>query len=260
MAAERAAWVLATIEAAEGSAPRGPGAWMRVFANTVEGSVGGGALEHRAIARARAMLREGAGPGAGAETLTLPLGPDLGQCCGGRVRLRLEPGGDAGPLAAAEAAARPVAMIHGAGHVGRALAAALALLPVRTVVLDGRESELAQAPGAVERRLTALPEAEVAAAPAGAAHVVTTHDHGLDFLIATAALARGDAAYVGLIGSATKRARFERFARGRGVDPAPLVCPVGAMGGAGLADKRPAVIAAMVAAELMAAFAAARGG
>ena len=79
-----------------------------------------------------------------------------------------------------------------------------------------------------------------------------THDHALDFLIAREALARGDAAYVGMIGSRTKRVSFERWLRraedGAAADTGALVCPIGA---AGRPDKRPEVIAAFVAAEIM---------
>ena len=104
----------------------------------------------------------------------------------------------------------------------------------------------------VKTVLTALPEAAIRAAAPRAAFVILTHDHGIDFLLAAEALARGDAAYVGMIGSATKRAGFARFARERGVDPAPLVCPIGGPSG----DKRPAVIAALTAAEVMLALSA----
>ena len=79
--------------------------------------------------------------------------------------------------------------------------------------------------------------------------VILTHDHALDFLLAAEALARDDFAYTGMIGSATKRAQFTRFARARGLDPAPLICPIGA---GFSSDKRPAVIAAFAAAELIA--------
>ena len=77
-----------------------------------------------------------------------------------------------------------------------------------------------------------------------------THDHALDFLIAREALARGDAAYVGMIGSRTKRVSFRRWLRrgGRRSTPRALVCPIGA---AGRPDKRPEVIAAFVAAEIL---------
>ena len=77
-----------------------------------------------------------------------------------------------------------------------------------------------------------------------------THDHALDFLIAAAALGRGDAAYVGVIGSATKREKFRRHLREAGSEHLieQLVLPIG---GAGVRDKRPEVIAALTAAELV---------
>ena len=138
---------------------------------------------------------------------------------------------------------------RGAGHVGRALARALTPLPVRVRLIDSRAEELAQA-GCVPQTLTALPEAEVRRADPGAAFVIVTHDHALDFLIAVEALARADAGYVGMIGSASKRAAFLRHAARAGVDAGPLTCPIAAHAPR---DKRPAVIAAFAAAEIMAA-------
>lgn len=238
------ACVLAEVVRVRGSAPREVGAWMVVGTDTQSGTIGGGRLELMAVEAARALLRGADGP----RVLDVALGPELGQCCGGRVAVALTPVDAAQVRArrAAEAAARPVVHIHGAGHVGRALAAALALLPVRVAVIDGRAEWLAGLPGAV---LSAVPEAEVRTAPPGTAHVVLTHDHALDFLIAAEVLARGDAAYAGMIGSVAKRAAFARFARARGIDPGALVCPIGGPSG----DKRPAVIAALVAAEVMTA-------
>jgi xanthine dehydrogenase accessory factor len=125
-------------------------------------------------------------------------------------------------------------------------------------MVDGREEELSMAPGGVERVLTPLPEEVVRRAEPGAAFVVLTHDHALDFLIAREALARGDAAYVGMIGSRTKRVSFHRWLREAGpVDAGALVCPIGA---AGRPDKRPEVIAAFVAAEVMQSIAAWQAG
>ncbi|HRO16399.1 MAG TPA: XdhC family protein, partial [Paracoccus sp. (in: a-proteobacteria)] len=131
----------------------------------------------------------------------------------------------------------------------RALAAALLPLPVSSRLIDQRAIELALAPPGVPVTLTPLPEAEIRAAPPGAAHVILTHDHALDFLLATEALQRGDAAYVGMIGSRTKRVTFARHAARQGVSGDALVCPIGA----GFPrDKRPEVIAAFTAAEIMA--------
>jgi xanthine dehydrogenase accessory factor len=244
---------LVRVETAKGSTPRERGAWMVVGPGAILGTIGGGQLEYLAIDAARAMLARGSD----AENLDVPLGPEIGQCCGGRTLLslaRLDAAGWAAleALATREHGALPAVLIFGAGHVGRALGAALDLLPVRPVIIDQRAEELAMAPPRVETVATALPEAEVRAAPAGAAYVILTHDHALDFLIAREALARGDAGYVGMIGSRTKRVTFERWLAKTDDAPSPgaLVCPIAAEG---RPDKRPEVIAAFVAAEILAA-------
>ncbi|SNR63544.1 xanthine dehydrogenase accessory protein XdhC [Paracoccus sediminis] len=226
-----------------GSTPRDAGAEMFVGADRVDGTIGGGQLEYMAIDRARQMLALGEAEA----RMDIPLGPEIGQCCGGRVVLHLDRNGPTPED-------HPDALVFGAGHVGRALALALHPLPVNATLIDQRPEELALAAPGIATRLTALPEAEIRAAPPGSAIVILTHDHALDFLLAAEALARSDLSYVGMIGSATKRAQFSRFARDRGIDPAPLVCPIGA----GFSpDKRPAVIAAFAAAELIARLTAA---
>src|SRR5690606_13083474 len=107
-------------------------------------------------------------------------------------------------------------------------------------------------PDGVTPVLVAMPEAMVRDAPAGSAFVVLTHDHALDFLIVSEALKRGDAAYVGMIGSRTKRATFRswylREAGGSATDCDRLICPIG---GADVKDKRPAIIAALAASEVL---------
>ncbi|MTD99631.1 xanthine dehydrogenase accessory protein XdhC [Paracoccus sp. YIM 132242] len=221
-----------------GSTPRDAGAEMFVCPNRVDGTIGGGQLEYMAINRARAMLASGEERA----DMDIPLGPEIGQCCGGRVVLHLD---REGPTPQDH----PDVLVFGAGHVGRALTLALHPLPVNVTLIDPRPEELARAAPGIATRLIPLPEAEIRAARPGSAVVILTHDHALDFLLAAEALARPDLSYVGMIGSATKRAQFTRFARARGIDPTPLVCPIGA----GFSpDKRPAVIAAFTAAELIA--------
>jgi xanthine dehydrogenase accessory factor len=159
--------------------------------------------------------------------------------------------------AEAEDARLPAVVVFGGGHVGRALAQALALLPVRATVVETRADAVEGFPPEVATRLTPVPEEAVRGAPPGAAYVVLTHDHALDFLIVAEALGRGDAAYVGMIGSATKKATFRSWylktAGGSEAAFARLVSPIG---GAAVRDKRPAVIAALAAAEIMTALAA----
>lgn len=243
---------LVRVARVEGSAPREEGAEMFVAPGAAHGTIGGGQLEYVALDEARGLIARG---GSRVE-MTVPLGPDIGQCCGGRVVLELTALDEAARKAAlaaetARRAALPRVLIFGAGHTGRALAAALLPLPLRAALIDGRAEELASAAPGVETRLTALPEAEVRAAPPRTAYVVMTHDHALDFLIAGEALGRGDAAYVGMIGSASKRAAFEGWLRREGREGADrLTCPIGA---AGRGDKRPEVIAAHVAGEILGA-------
>ncbi len=225
-----------------GSTPREVGAEMMVSSVDTTGTIGGGRLEHDAIARARAMITSGEA----SAIMHITLGPDSGQCCGGRVELAFDREASSCPPVA------PQVLIFGAGHVGRALAGLLARLPFDVLLIDSRADELDRAEDGVQTRLTALPEAEIRAARPGAAFVVMTHDHGLDFLLTSEALQRGDAAYVGLIGSATKRARFLREARAAGVDTARLTCPIGS---GFSADKRPAIIAVFAAAEIAGALA-----
>lgn len=236
-----------------GSSPRNTGTEMYVRAESLFGTIGGGQLEHLAIAEARKLLAAGNL----SDHLDVPLGPEIGQCCGGRVEIaitRMSASDKDAALCEAEAQdnALPAVYILGAGHVGRALADLLQHLPVRTVLIDQRQEELDQSSARVEHRQSAIPEIDVMNAPEGSAFIVLTHDHGLDFLLTSAALQRGDAAYVGMIGSATKRAKFASWTQDHcdGLSVADLICPIGA---GGSRDKRPAVIAAQVAAEVITA-------
>jgi xanthine dehydrogenase accessory factor len=155
----------------------------------------------------------------------------------------------------AEEAAQPHVFLFGSGHVGHALARALSPLPVHVHVVDTRPDELVNLPENVETHAVPMPEAVVRSAPTGSAYVILTHDHALDFLIAAEALQRIDAPYVGMVGSKTKRARFRSWYLSEGY-PADrldgLVLPIGSMAfPEGLGDKRPEVIAALAAAEIL---------
>lgn len=286
----RGATALVSVIGSEGSVPRGPGTRMVVTAAEAVGTIGGGRLEFEAIEQARAMLAQ---PPGSWRVQDWPLGPLLGQCCGGRVRLlieRLDPQAagwleeceqpvtlvttfvddrllrDRGdprqppspPAARGERPGpgdrlverigqppRPV-LLFGAGHVGRAVARACAGLPLALAWFDTRAA-WADAPGAT---LVAEEEALACAraAPPEGAVAILTHDHELDYRLTVAALASA-AGFVGLIGSATKRARFlSRMARD-GVDPGRLTCPIGLPQVPG---KVPEAIAIAIVAQLLA--------
>ena len=247
--------VLVEVREALGSTPREVGAWMLVAPQATFGTIGGGQLEFMAIDRAREMIARSTAT----DLLDIPLGPEIGQCCGGRVKIDMalvdaELREAIPDRIAWEDSVRPHIYVFGGGHVGHALAQAFALLPVRVVVIDTRAEALDDMPDAVETRFVAVPEQTVREAPPGSAFVVLTHDHALDFLIVAEALKRDDAGYVGMIGSATKKATFRSWylkeAGGTQSDFERLVSPIG---GAAVNDKRPAVIAALAAAEIMTA-------
>ena len=247
--------MLVQVIAHRGSVPRETGSRMLVAADTVAGTIGGGHLELKAIQQARQQLASGR---AGPHDQHYPLGPALGQCCGGALTLRTAPL-DAGALAAwPDEPALFDLQLYGAGHVGRAIVRLLATLPCRVVWIDERADEFPPEPatgeaaaGQIERRCVEPVAQEVHSAPAGAFYLVLTHRHDLDLAISTAILQRADFGHLGLIGSATKRARFlHRFAQ-RGIAPellARLTCPIGVPG---IVGKQPEVIALAVVAQLL---------
>ncbi|MDP5219074.1 xanthine dehydrogenase accessory protein XdhC [Ruegeria sp. 2205SS24-7] len=235
-----------------GSSPRNEGTEMFVSVQALWGTIGGGQLEHLAIEQARDMLSAGILN----RDMDVPLGPEIGQCCGGRVELSLSrmraSDKRAALLRVGDAdAAPPHVYVMGGGHVGRALANLFQHLPVRCILIDTRAQEIALCQADVECRVSAIPEVDIMTAPKDSAFIVLTHDHGLDFLLTSAALERGDARYVGMIGSATKRTKFRNWARKHcdGQTIEHLNCPIGASGSR---DKRPSIIASFVVAEVMA--------
>jgi xanthine dehydrogenase accessory factor len=241
--------------AARGSVPRGVGTRMLVGGDESIGTIGGGHLELKAITSARAMLARGA---IEASEQSFALGPSLGQCCGGAVTLAFAPL-DAHALSRWPARTPLFHLqLHGAGHVGRAIATLLATLDVVVDWFDERDEGFPDAstlgspwPAHIRRTTVDVVEREVANAPAGAFFLVLTHEHALDLRIVEAILRRGDFAFCGLIGSRTKRARFVRRLAERGIAGeaiARLTCPIGI---AGIAGKEPAVIAATVVAQLL---------
>lgn len=288
---------LITLLRLEGSSPRETGTRMLVTeGGGFSGTIGGGALEWRALALAQHLLErhpEGIGI-----TRTFSLGPDLGQCCGGRVELLFEAFATddrrwIAPLAAQETAGTfwtsgardargvflrtpsetgtlPIAftdsatlheqhgeirtplLLFGAGHIGRALVLALAPLPFDVRWIDARADAFpGHHPGNVTPIATADPVREIAQARSGTLLLAMTHSHALDLDLVAAGLSNTAIAFVGVIGSATKRARFLSRLKAMGLgdeNTARLVCPIGVTG---LNGKEPAIIAAGVTVQIL---------
>lgn len=284
--------VRASLVDVRGSAPREAGAMMLITETAIWQTIGGGTLEFEIMAGARDLI---AAPDAAwrRQVITAALGPDMGQCCGGQVRVLLERFGAAematlaalescrvlahplsgdGPLADAGDAApgrvarritgrdgdvfiAPVALpgrplfLYGAGHIGRALAPHLVALQFDLHWVDITEDRFPAAiPDGTRRVIAADPTVIAGHAPADAFHLVITHNHALDEAICHRVLCGDGFARLGLIGSATKAARFRSRLGKAGVDAAALdrlVCPVGLPQ---ITGKHPARVALSIAA------------
>ena len=253
--AERRAAVVVEVVQALGSAPREAGTRMLVSHDAAHGTVGGGHLELKAIEKARALLAAG---DTEARIEHFPLGPALGQCCGGAVTLSYHPLNAQALARWPQTPPRFHLQLYGAGHVGRAIATLLATLDVTVDWIDEREEEFPATttlgtpwPESIRPVCVDAVEAEVRLAPPGCYYLVLTHDHDLDLRISEAILRRGDFGYFGLIGSKTKRARFIHRFEHRGLAAeaiARMTCPIGI---GEVAGKEPEVIAIAVVAQLL---------
>jgi xanthine dehydrogenase accessory factor len=241
--------VVVEVAQARGSVPRDDGTRMLVAMHDVVGTIGGGHLELQAIADARRMLSDQAT----AHQVHVALGPSLGQCCGGALDLRFSLLAHHTPAHWPLPPPRFCLQLYGAGHVGRAIAALLKGIHCQVQWFDEREQAFPTdaSPSHIQRLCVDAVHTEVAAAPPGAFYLVLTHSHDTDMQIAHAILQRADFGFFGLIGSKTKRARFEHRLQQRGIAPLQLkrmVCPIGI---AGIAGKEPEVIALAVVAQLL---------
>ena len=261
--------VLVSVALTQGSAPRDAGAWMAVFADSLIGTVGGGHLEYQAIAQARAQLA--AGQPAPQDALAPPesalpatmrqrfaLGPSLGQCCGGVVFLDFEPvsARDAPALTLRLRAALTPVALFGGGHVGQALVRVLTCLPFFVTWVDSREAVFPATLPAQARCEPSEPVQRAVPALAPQSRVlIMSFSHAEDLEVVAACLQRqrdrADLPYIGLIGSRSKWAVFQRRLQARGFTPdelAHVTCPIGV---AGINGKAPEVIAVAVAAQLL---------
>ncbi len=243
--------VLIVVEETKGSAPREAGTTMWVDARGTQGTIGGGNLEFQVIEQAHKLLADDT---LSELTQNYALGPLLEQCCGGSVVLKLtkKPVAERMTLLRDKRTLAPLYMF-GAGHVGKAVMAAIHKLPFRVTWVDERAHEFPSfVPKNAVRVTNRDPFEVVESAPAGSLFLIFTHSHQLDYAVTAAVLARGDARYCGLIGSKTKRARFEnRMLKERLIteaDLSKLTCPIGVEGVTG---KEPEIIAAAVAAQLL---------
>ena len=232
-------YVIVTVLEVRGSSPREEGAKMIVTEDQSYLSIGGGNLEYQAIALSRELILEA---GLVNKIEDFPLGPKVGQCCGGKVRLLFE-----------SFPAETIRIsIFGAGHVGKALIGIVSQLPYRIRWIDSREHEFPNAiPSNVEKVVSGRPHLDIRSSSMADYFVVMSHSHKIDFEIVQAVLKMGNYRYLGLIGSESKKKRFESRLIKRGVPDdqiSRLSCP---MGIGQITGKSPIEVAVSVASELI---------
>ena len=250
--------VLIRIVKTKGSSPRDPGAFLLVSRTSSFGTIGGGCLEFDATKTARSFVTD---PKFTISFRNYNLGPSLGQCCGGRVELSFEKLTDRikKKIIEKEKDSKKLwdnVLIFGAGHVGQALIQQLKFIPLNVSIVDSRPAKTLDFLLPDGCKNTAFPEEEIRNAKSGTAYVILTHDHALDFLLVKEALLRKDAAYIGMIGSKTKKAVLQRWLEKENVGSfqkvsTPLGASISSIKGL---DKRPEIIAPFVITEILTAF------
>lgn len=211
-------YVIATVLGTVGSTPRASGAKMVISGEHIYDTLGGGHLEFKVIEKARELLAIGESSQA---IEKFNLGANLGQCCGGAATVMLE----------CMQCERFTLDIYGAGHVAQALIGILAQLPMRIRWIDSRADVFPQhIPNNVIKIIDEEPTEQVKTAPKNTCYLILTHNHQLDFELTQAIIKRGDANWLGVIGSDTKAKRFEQRLAHRNFTTdqiSKMVCPVG---------------------------------
>ncbi len=255
---QRRAGVLVTVMSVRGHAPRAAGAKMVVDLARTWATVGGGNLEALAVERSRAMIAAGSSE---PEVLEVALSDKAPyqhgvQCCGGEVRLLLEPL----PVV-------PSVAIFGVGHVGLELTRILARHDIELHLIDSRPDQLVtERLGVLDdavanvhvHHVPVLPELVVGELPSGTHVLVMTHDHAEDAALCDAAIRREDLATIGLIGSSAKWTRFRRKLAEDGNTEEAIAKITTPIGLTEVTGKEPATIAVSVAAWLLQLFTAER--
>ncbi|MFT2109749.1 xanthine dehydrogenase accessory protein XdhC [Marinomonas sp. 2405UD68-3] len=224
-------FIMVSVISIKGSTPRELGARMLVTKDTIFGTIGGGHLEWQAMAYARECLTAKC---VDDNVKKYSLGATLGQCCGGKISLLFE------------GVFQPdfTCAIFGAGHVGKAIVHCLSQILCKVYWIDSRDAEFPSelSPNIIKIQ-SDYPVDEIPDMPSNCYYLVLTHNHQLDLELSEKILKRTDVAYLGVIGSKTKSARFKHKLRDKGFNDKTvnsMMCPMGDMD---ITSKQPGEIA-----------------
>lgn len=249
----------------KGSSPREVGSWMLVSSDKTFNTIGGGSLEFFLISQARKILEKGSNT---SKVFTSKLSPAIDQCCGGIVEARVSLIDNKGHERLErriknEEAQYQNLYLFGAGHVGKAVIKLAVTLPLKITVTDSRievmedlQDRLKDYSENIKYNLDAFPERIISTAVKNSAFLVMTHSHATDFNVVEEILRKTKPAYLGMIGSVTKKLTIKNHLLSKSFceeDISLITCPIGKKIKL-QHQKKPEVIAALVISDILGSF------
>ena len=235
-------YVIATVLTTSGSTPRVSGTKMVITGENIYATLGGGHLEFKVIEKARELLSTGQ---TNQTFEQFQLAANLGQCCGGAVVILFE----------TMISQSMLLDVYGAGHVAQALIPILAQLPIKIRWIDSRSDVFPQQiPDNVQKIVDEEPAQQALLAKANSVFLILTHNHQLDFDLTETIIKRGDALWLGVIGSETKAKRFRHRLKHKEFNQLQIdtmICPVGLEQVSG---KLPMEVAVAISGQLIALY------
>ena len=219
--------IKAKIINAEGSVPTKIGEYMLVSKEDIFGTIGGGQLEFLVINKSKELIKNKIRK---SEILNIPLGPGIGQCCGGYVQIKLSYH-ENGEKIIETIKENDNLYIFGAGHIGQALSLKSLNLNFNVHLIDSRKDFLLMNDYKdIDYIFAKQPWNLIKKLSSNSYFVILTHSHDYDFKIINEILTSNSFNYIGLIGSKTKKNRFSNrlLTNGHNQRLIDLVeCPVG---------------------------------
>jgi len=247
--------ILATIIETKGSVPRNENVSMVVSSSEQYGTIGGGELEYQVIKESNDLLNN---LNCNQKIIELPLGPALGQCCGGFVKIQLSKFNNGIKLLLKHDLKEQIInqnqnlYIFGAGHVANALLSKLDGVGFNIFIIDSRENFISKINADFVFPILAKDHTIIIKnSPSKSFYLVLTHSHQLDLSICDSILKKNDFTFIGLIGSKTKKIRFKKrlIEIGHNENSIDKIeCPIGIQG---IEGKEPDVIAISIIARLL---------
>ena len=245
--------IKAKLISTEGSVPRNSGTFMLITSKYLFGSIGGGQLEYTIIEKSKKILKENISEKN--QILNIPLGPSIGQCCGGYVQVEITKYKNGNQSLKNEKiliSKSDNIYIFGAGHIGQELSKRSIDLEFNVHLIDSRNNYLKMLK---EKKVTPIyvefPWMLIKNLPQKSYYIVLTHSHDYDFRIINEILNINSFQFIGLIGSKTKMKRFSNRLIKLGHNQSIInnvECPIGLKN---ISSKKPAEIAIAIIGRLL---------